>query len=494
MTPSSSLSSLSVLFLWGAAFHSAVFAQSPATQAAPLAKNAVTSDWPRLLGPSHNLHSPETPLLQPLPPEGPKLLWQRPTGEGYGSVAAAGGRALVFFAKDGQEVLECLDAESGKLLWTQSYPIEYRDRYGFASGPRTSPAIAEGVVVTLGVTSQLQACAIHDGRLLWRLDLRRDHQVPQDFFGAGSTPLLHEGKVIVQVGGKEVLLDGEEDRRRRAQVLASKGTSVAAFDLKTGTLRWKLVDAWGAGYASPVLASLHGKPKILIYAGGESDPASGGLLCIDPTSGQLHSRHAWRDPEYIQAIGSSPVVVGNRVFISTAYPKNKPIGGLMLEFDAEFKATEVWSSKTLGCHWMTPLAIGNHLYAIDGERENQARLVCVRAEDGKEIWSERLRWQDASLGQRMGRAGPVELSIFRANLIKLPQGVLCLGEIGSLHWLDLQPEGMKELSRSQLFYATNTWCVPAVHRGLLLVQQHERSLIGGEAQRVLCYDLRGRAD
>jgi hypothetical protein len=64
--------------------------------------------------------------------------------------------------------------------------------------------------------------------------------------------------------------------------------------------------------------------------------------------------------------------------------------------------------------------------------------------------------------------------------------------VGSLHWLELKPTGMKELSRCQLFYATNTWCVPAIHRGMLLVQQHERSLIGGEGTRVLCYDLRGR--
>ena len=489
MRLSSLLSSLSLFLTVGALPQQACAQRQPR----PLADQATVSDWPRLLGPKDNLSSPESPLLKPLPATGPTLLWEQPLGEGYGSVAAASGKCIVFHAREGQEVLECFAAESGRKLWSQSYPLEYRDRYGFASGPRTSPVIHQGVVVSLGVTSQLQACSLEDGRLLWRVDLRREHKVPQDFFGAGSTPLIHGGLVIAQVGGKAAPIDEGADRRRRNEILASRGLCVAGFDLKTGALKWHHEDEWGAGYASPVLATLHGKPKLLIYAGGESDPATGGLLCLDPQTGELHERFPWRDEEYIQAIGSSPVVAGNRVFISTAYPKNKPLGGVMLEFDASLKAKELWRSKNIGCHWMTPLVIGEHLYAIDGERENQARMVCVEVASGRELWHERLSWRDEELARQLGRSSPVELGIFRASMIKLPQGTLCLGEIGSLHWLDLSPQGLRENSRCQLFYATNTWCVPAVHRGLLYVQQHDRGLVGGSGTRVLCYDLRGKA-
>ena len=52
------------------------------------------------------------------------------------------------------------------------------------------------------------------------------------------------------------------------------------------------------------------------------------VACIDPANGKLHSKFAWRDDEYIQAIGTSPVVIPekNRAFITTAHRgQNSPI-------------------------------------------------------------------------------------------------------------------------------------------------------------------------
>jgi len=263
---------------------------------------------------------------------------------------------------------------------------------------------------------------------------------------------------------------------------------VAAFDLKSGKPVWTLEHEWGASYASPVAATLHGQTKVLIYAGGEGDPAVGGLFCIDPDSGTLHDRFPWRDEEYIQATGSSPVVVEgkNRVFISTCYPKNRPHGGVMVEFDSQFKAREVWKSTRIACHWMTPVYKDGHLYAIDGERENNSRLVCVNADTGAEVWSKRLEWQ----AEVPGRSRPMRLSIFRANLLRADNAELCLGEAGSLHWLNLSPSGCEELARCQLFYATNTWSVPALSHGLLYVTQHAPNMQGDGGPRVICYDLR----
>ncbi len=478
-------------------------AQEPAVferltfHAAPkaLAAGAVTSEWPRLLGPGDDAHSPERPLLKAFPESGPKKVWEVAVGEGYAAPVIAEGRVVLFHALDGKETLECLDAETGRRFWSHDYEVTYQDRYGFADGPRGSPVVGDGVVMTLGVTSLLTAVDLKSGRQLWQRDLRADYLVPQDFFGHGSSPLIHDGRVFVQVGGKLEAMDGSESKRERAAKLATAGVSVAAFDLRTGKAAWELKHAWGASYASPVLAKLHGQEKLLVFAGGESDPPTGGLLCIDPHSGKLESAFAWRADDYISATASSPTVIPekNRIFVSTCYPKGKPLGGVMLEFDDAFQPKEVWRSAKLGMHWMTAVHHEGHLYAVDGERENNSRLVCVNAETGEERWAEEMTWQDAKLGELLGRAGPVTIGFFRGSLLRADEAFLGLGELGTLMWLDLTPQGCVIQQQTPLFYAVNTWSLPAVSRGLLYVCQHAEGIVPSEGSgpRVICYDLRG---
>lgn len=456
----------------------------------PLSTGAVTSAWPRVLGPDHNATSPETHLLKEWPKDGPARVWEVVRGEGYTSPAISGDRLVIFHALDGKETIECLHRETGKRFWSFDYAINYQDRYGFAAGPRASPVIADGIVVVLGVTSTLHALDLQTGKQLWSHDLRAEYNVPQDFFGAGSSPLVLDDSVIVEVGGKAEKFDIADSNQDRKRKLATKGVSVAAFDLKTGGVKWKVEDEWGASYASPVPAKLHGKMKVLIYAGGEGDPAIGGLMCIDPVSGELHDRFPWRDEEYIQATGSSPVVIPekNRAFISTVYPKGHPHGGAMVEYDEQFKAKEVWKSTKFAMHWMNPVYLDGHLYGIDGERENNSRLVCVNADTGEEVWSEVLTWDDEALSKRFGQPS-FKSGILRASLLRADGAFLCLGELGSLLWLDLSPKGGKIMQRAQLFTAQHTWSLPVVSHGLLYVCQQSKD-IDEKPPRIICYDLR----
>jgi len=228
--------------------------------------------------------------------------------------------------------------------------------------------------------------------------------------------------------------------------------------------------------------------------GRPSDPPTGGLVCLDPATGTVHDRFPWRADDYISASASTPTLIPgrNRAFITTCYPKNKPLGGVMVEYGPDFKARAVWQSKKIGVHWMTPVHHQGHLYAIDGERENNSRLVCVNADTGAEVWEKNVEWEDAALGAAQGRSRPMRLSILRASLLRCGDAFLCLGEVGSLHWLKLTPQGCEETSRAQLFYALNTWSLPALSHGLLYIRQQETSLDRKTGPRLLCYDLRGR--
>ncbi len=480
-----------------------VFAEQPATESRdfdrltfhakpqPLSNEARTSDWPRVLGPDDDATSPETHLLHEFLKTGPTLLWEVKKGDGYTSPAIAGGYAVVFHNLDGKETIEALDAESGRRFWIHDYPIQYKDRYGFGNGPRGSPVIAEGRVVTVGVTCVMTCLDLKTGRVAWRRDLQKEFHVPQDFFGHGGTPLIHDGKVIVNVGGKEAPVPDDVTRDRMI-ALAKPGLCVGVFDLKTGKLAWGVKDEWGASYASPVRGQIHGRDVVTIYAGGESKPATGGLLVLDPKDGTVLVRHPWRAAEYIQAIGSSPVVIPgkNRVFISTTYPKGRPLGGVMIEFDANFKTSEVWRAPDFAMHWMNPVQQDGFLYGIDGETEQSSQLVCVDAANGTEKWRKEVAWEDEEMTQKNGGRS-AKMGIMRASLLRVDGKVLCLGETGALLWLDLTPEDAKIEARAQLFYAPQTWCLPAVSRGLLYVTQNEREMVRQSCgQRILCYDLR----
>jgi hypothetical protein len=85
------------------------------------------------------------------------------------------------------------------------------------------------------------------------------------------------------------------------------------------------------------------------------------------------------------------------------------------------------------------------------------------------------------------------LGFLRGSLLRVDGAFLALGELGTLLWLDLSPKGCVVKQRAPLFYATNTWSLPAVSGGLLYVCQQGEDIEVSQAAgpRVICYDLRG---
>lgn len=428
----------------------------------PLSAQAVTSDWPRFLGPADSGRSPETKLLKEFPAGGPTKVWEIARGEGYASPIIADGRLVLFHWMDGHEIIECLDAATGRALWSHRYPIVYEDRFNYSPGPRSSPVIADGRAYAFGVTGMLHCMDMQTGSVVWKKDIRAEYEVPQTFFGLGSSPLVFGDLVIVNAGGS----------RRR---------SVIAFDRHSGHEKWCADSDWGNSYASPIVARLHGIDRIMVLAGAESEPPTGGLLCIDPHNGHVDSAFPWRAKIVHSVNASTPVVVGDDgIFISESYTR----GGTLLRFSKKFEPTQVWENKKFGMHFITPVAVDGHLYGIDGQHQGEARLVCVDAATGKELWGDPLTWE-IDLGGDAKRIG-----VCRGNIVQADNAFLCLGEFGSLLWLDLSPAGCRIISKSQPFLAPQTWAPPAINRGLLYVTQNSRDVVTGIGPRLICFDIR----
>lgn len=430
----------------------------------PLNSSAKTNDWKDFLGPTHNAISRETHLLESFGKDGPEIVWEVSKGEGYASPAVVGKRVILFHRIGDESIIECLDAENGQRYWKFTYETKYRDRYGFGNGPRCQPISDGTYVYTFGVEAKLTCLSLSAGQLIWQRDLKAEFNHSLDFFGVAATPLLEGNSIIVNVGAPE-------------------GPCVAAFDKYTGKLLWGAGNEWGPSYASPIPADTAAGRRIFVFAGGESRPATGGLLVIDPKNGHVDCSFPWRGARYESVNASSPVIIDSQVYISECYGS----GGVLLEIGPDGGCAKIWSNENLNTHFMTAIHKDGYLYGIDGHGPQNAPFVCVELATGKEVWRTEPEWMTEVTNERGKQE--YNLSPALASLMLVDGRCLVLGQYGHLAWIYLNPEGYKELDRVHLFLGRQTWAMPALSRGLLYVGQNDAGLDGTKT-RLICYDLR----
>ena len=207
-------------------------------------------------------------------------------------------------------------------------------------------------------------------------------------------------------------------------------------------------------------------------------------MCIDPADGKVDFTFPWRGNRRESVNASSPVVIGNQVFISECYGA----GGVLLNINDSLIAKPVWENPNFGTHFMTAIPKDGYLYGVDGHGPDDAFLCCVELSTGHEMWRKQPEWEEVQT-LRDGTQRKLPLGTYRCNLLMIDGRCLCLGEYGHLLWLDLNPKGYHELARTWLFPASETWTPPVVSKGLLYVCQNARGS-NGEPMRLLCYDLR----
>ena len=423
-----------------------------------LSPQAKTSDWPRFLGPSDNGHSPETHLLGEFNPTGPNRVWEVKRGRSHTAPVIVGDRLVFIHEINGTEIIECLHPETGQRYWKIEYPVDIRQSYGITDAPRSSPVIDKksGLVFTLGVRSLLQAIELKTGKILWKQNINESIGEAPFFFGRGSCPLVYGDHLIINTG--------------------ASGACVVALNKKTGDIVWKTPHEWNASYASPIVAKIHGKDRILVFAGGMTDPPHGGLLSIDPSNGKIDDAFPWRATMFASVNAASPVIAGpGQVFITEGYNR----GGAMVAIDSEMRMSKQWESLKFASQFQTPVYDNGYLYGFSGSSTGGTELVCYDAKNGKEQWREGFGDLSVPFQNR-----DLRLQLGRASLLRVDGKFLCLGVQGTLLWLDLSPKGAKILSKNQLFYSPETWAPPALSRGLLYVSEN------GTEPKLICFDLR----
>jgi outer membrane protein assembly factor BamB len=416
-------------------------------------------DWPDFLGPRRNSCSAEQGLDFDWPAAGPPLVWETLLGTGYAAPTVSRGRLFHFDRYGGEDRLTCRAAETGRLLWTLASPTRYADLLGYNNGPRCSPVVDDERVYTFSAEGLLQCVAVETGRRLWEVDTQARFHVVRNFFGVGSTPLVHGDHLIVNVGGSPP--GGPPDIYTARGRIRGNGTGVVAFDKRTGEVVWQASDEL-ASYASPVAAEIGGRPWCFVFA-------RGGLLGLDPRSGKLDFEVPWRADLLESVNAATPVVVGDEVFISETYGVGSGLfrvrpGGCEPVWKDEPRRRD----QALQLHWNTPVHEGGFLYGSSGRHAANAELRCIEWATG------RVRWSRPALG--------------RSSLLLADGHLICLSENGSLHLLRATPEAC-ELVRSVVLedatgaalLAPPAWAAPALARGLLYLRGDDR---------LVCLDLR----
>jgi len=414
-------------------------------------------DWPTLLGPRGDSVS-TAPPPGPWPQAGPKVVFSLEMGEGYAMPSVARGRLFAFDRAGDKARVRCVHAETGKPIWEFSYLTAYEDRYGYDGGPRTSPVVDGARVYAYGPEGMLHALDASTGKVLWKRDTAAEFGVVQNFFGVGSTPVIHDRWILAQVGGSTRDSDPADFGN-----LKPAGTALVAFDKLTGATAWKSGDDL-ASYASPVLATLAGRPTCLLFA-------RAGLWSFDLPDGKARLLAPWRAGilESVNAANPIPLDDGH-VLISETYGP----GAALVKADAR-AAEIVWSDrdkrfgKSLQAHWCTPVRMDDVVFCSSGRHEGNAELRCVRWRDGKVLWSE----------PDLGRC-----SILRAGdtlVVQAERGEVLLVAASRDKYTEKSRHRLADpLGRPLLRYPC--WAAPMMARGLLYLRG---------AGRLVCVEARG---
>lgn len=317
----------------------------------PLTKG--NADWPNWRGVHFDGKSSITGINKDWSKGLPKLwqvdyLCQGNATASWSTPVIQGNRLVVPGRDEKNDLVFCINSETGKLIWKGSYEAITNTSHG--PGARATAVIDSNRVYTFGRGGDVVCWQLLDGKLLWKKNVTTEGgSEPQ--WGHSATPYVFENKLIVQGGGK---------------------ATVIAYDKMTGDVLWKSMEG-EAGYSAAMKITFDSISKLLIYHGT-------GLSCIDPDNGKELWKIPWLTEYNVNA--TTPIVTDNLIFHTSGYG----MGGELVEATAKgYKV--LWKNNVIEAQHSDQILVDGYLYGYTGESNNRSPFKCVEFKTGKEMWT-----------------------------------------------------------------------------------------------------------
>jgi outer membrane protein assembly factor BamB len=311
------------------------------------------ADWPQWRGP--NRDGAVASWTEPKAwPDALISKWKVPIGIGYASPIVVGDRVFMFTRVGTEEVMQALDANSGKQMWQSKYDAPFKmspaaNRHG--DGPKSTPTFAAGKIYSLGMGGVVTAWDAATGRQVWQTP----PSSPGPLYGTSMSPLVDRGLVIVHVGGH------------------NKG-ALTAFDAVTGAAKWKW-EGDGPAYNSPIAVDIAGTRQIVTFTQDH-------LIGVNAATGAL----LWNRPYKTQSTQNTitPIVYQNMLIVSGL---NNPVVAfrVIAGQDKGWTTDDVWSNPDVPLYMTNAVLLGDMLVGMT--HRNSGQFFALDAKTGKTLWT-----------------------------------------------------------------------------------------------------------
>ena len=263
-----------------------------------------------------------------------------------------------------------LDKKTGKIKWQHSAfkGVPKIKRHTKSTHANSTLATDGERIVAFFGSEGLYAYDLK-GTLLWKKDLgvldAGYYMVPGAQWETGSSPVLHDGKVVIQAD-------------------VQKGSFLALFDAKDGREIWRVARADVPTWSTPTIHQVNGKTQILVN----------GMRHVGAYDFET-GKEIWKLSGGGDIPVPTPVVHDGLVYITNAHGRDSPVyaiketaaGDVSLKEGTTSNDAVVWAAARSGGYMCTPLVYRGLVYIVryngvlnvfdakSGEKKYEARLA-----------------------------------------------------------------------------------------------------------------------
>jgi outer membrane protein assembly factor BamB len=312
--------------------------------------------------------------------------WKVEVGLGYATPLLVGDRIYIFSRQGNEEVMQALDAASGKTIWRSPYPAPFEvfaatARHG--AGPKSTPAFSNGRLFSMGMTSIVTAYDATSGKQLWQ----KPATAAQPMYHTAMSPVVEGNNVIIHTGGPGA-------------------TQLSAYDVATGAVRWE----WkgdSPAYGSPIVADLGGTRQIVTFTHQN-------LVSVSAANGSL----LWSRPFTTPSNTTAQTPILYRDSIIQAGREAGITRFRVLQKDGKWVTENVWATKEVSLQMSNAVEINGMLYGLS--HLNSGQYFALDLESGQVIWRSEPRQAENAAVVRAGETifsleNDAELVVFKAN-------------------------------------------------------------------------------